>query len=353
MAHIIRQCTVARDELHNAFTDLVHWQGNYWAAYRKGAAHVSFDGQATIAFSADRQRWREVASIYLPGDVRDPKLVPMGDRLACIFPVWVGGHIKRRLQQHIAFSENGCQWSTPRAILEPHWWLWRVVAFGGRYYGAAYTYNDGGRGPDRAYRTDWLVSDDMLAWERLSGVGTTEQGLGEAGFHFFADGTVWMISRRAWPQNLPAFFAASKPPYTSWELIELDRPIHSPVTIEHKGEIYVAGRRLTQVEGERTFPFAHKWSVGVWRVSPGKVEPVLHIPASGDCAYPGMLVDPEGRVCMTYYSQHAYDMGVLPPLARNIAAKPTAEGGGVASEPLVATDVYFAELDLSAEQAKK
>ena len=46
---------------HNAFTDLQYWQGNYWVGYRKGAGHISMDGEAVISVSADRRRFREVA----------------------------------------------------------------------------------------------------------------------------------------------------------------------------------------------------------------------------------------------------------------------------------------------------
>ena len=92
MAHIMRQTTVARDGLHNAFTDLAHWQSNYWVAYRKGAGHISMDGAITIAVSANRQRFREVAQLHVPGDNRDPKLLPIDEQhLALYFPSWTHG----------------------------------------------------------------------------------------------------------------------------------------------------------------------------------------------------------------------------------------------------------------------
>lgn len=341
MAIILRHTTVIRDGWHNAFTDLAFWQGCYWVSYRKGAGHVSMEGEATISVSSDRERWREVAHLRVPGDNRDPKLVVMGDRMAAMFPTWVGGVSTRHLQQYVAFTDDGYHWTQPQPILEPCWWLWRVVPFGGRYYGAAYSYKDRHTGTDRVYQTDWVVSDDLIHWTRVTQIGTTEMSLGEAGFHFFEDGTVWLISRRARPVHDPAYFAVSKPPYTQWELTQLDRMIHSPVMIAHRGEIYVAGRRGPEAEGDKTFPFEQKWSMGVWRVTPGKVDPVLHIPAAGDCAYPGFIVDPEGRVCLSYYSQHAYHMGVVPEPYRKNAQQRSA------GEQLSAADVYFAELDLS------
>ena len=54
------------------------------------------------------------------------------------------------------------------------------------------------------------------------------------------------------------------------------------------------------------------YSAEVFRAVSAMLEPVLRIPASGDCGYCGLIKDPDGRVCIAYYSQHAYKLGVLP-----------------------------------------
>jgi len=41
MARIMRQVTVVRDGMHNAFTDLKYWQESYWVSYRKADTHAS------------------------------------------------------------------------------------------------------------------------------------------------------------------------------------------------------------------------------------------------------------------------------------------------------------------------
>jgi hypothetical protein len=341
MAHIIRQCTVARNRLHNAFTDLQYWQGCYWVSYRRGAAHVSMDGEAVVAVSADRERFHEASRLKLPGDNRDPKLVPMTDgRLALIFPTWLGGHSKRELQQYVAFSEDGFNWTTPQSIFKPRWWLWRVIEHQGRYYGAAYSHRDPQTGQDRVYNTDLVISDNMIDWEVVSRVGTTAMGLGEAGLIFRPDGELWIVSRSATPLGY-SYFCAAKPPYMEWECVSLQTLIHAPVILEHQGELYVAGRRSSKLEGDTTYPFMTEHSLGVWKLTRGAVEPVLRIPATGDCSYPGLIADPEGRVCLSYYSQHAYTMGILPQRHIQIDQVPHNTG-----QVLPQSDVYFAELSL-------
>jgi hypothetical protein len=83
-------------------------------------------------------------------------------------------------------------------------------------------------------------------------------------------------------------------------------------------------------------------SLGLWRLERKGVTPALLIPATGDCAYPGLIKDPAGRICLSYYSQHAYHMGVIPYLLRYEPLPPTHDKGQLLSPD----DVYFAELEL-------
>jgi hypothetical protein len=78
MAQVICQTTVVRDGMHNAFTELLWWQGRYLVSYRKGAGHVSIEGEAVVAASKDRERFREVAHIQ-SADCRGPKLLALPD----------------------------------------------------------------------------------------------------------------------------------------------------------------------------------------------------------------------------------------------------------------------------------
>jgi len=66
------------------------------------------------------------------------------------------------------------------------------------------------------------------------------------------------------------------------------------------------------------------------------------IPATGDCSYAGLIKDPAGRICMSYYSQQAYHMGVVPMMFRYKPEPPRHRG----AQMLDPNDVYFAELEL-------
>jgi hypothetical protein len=328
MARILRQVTVVRDGMHNGFTDLQHWQGCYWVSYRKGAAHTSMDGEAVVSVSADRARFREVARLHVPGDNRDPKLLPVDEnRIALYFPSWVRGVAPRDLQQYISFSGNGYDWTAPTPILEPRMWLWRVRRHEGRYYGLIQNLSGSWDSDVKPHKLDLAVSDDLLEWRVVATIGEGH-GLCESDIHWHADGEAWIVARSVVKRE-GSFFCSARAPYTDWQVTELGPMVHAPIFIEREGRLYVAGRSMPSVEGDETFPFPSA-SLGVWRVERGALQPVLRIPATGDCSYPGMIVDPDGRVCLSYYSQHAYHMGVV------ACGDPAA----------VPDDVYFAELEL-------
>jgi hypothetical protein len=343
MGAILQHSTVERDGLHNAFTDLIYWQGQYFVSYRKGTAHASLDGEACVSVSCDRQRWRPAGRVKIPGDNRDPKLVAVSpERLAMVFPTWEGGVAQRRLQQYVSFSNDGYNWETPIKILEAGHWLWRVTPFGGRFYGACYDFPVG-PGKAREYRLTLLASDDLITWEQVSQIGSVAMAMGESAMHFQADGELWIVSRQNQAPST-SYFSVSQPPYTQWETSNLDTMIHAPVILAHNDKLFVAGRRSTRVENDQTWPFMGSvqstHSLGIWQLERGKVTPVMRIPAMGDCSYPGLIKDPEGRVCLSYYSQHAYFMGVVPHRYRQQGLTP-AEG-----DILPQADVYFCELEL-------
>ena len=334
MAEILRQTTVVRDGMHNGFTDLQYWQGAYWVSYRKGAGHISMDARAVVSVSDDRCRFTEMATARVRGDVRDPKLLPLGDdRMAMYFPSWTKGAgtiesdgTKRLkpVQQYLTFTADGHDWEPPQPILEPNQWLWRVRRHDDRYYGLIQNLAAPWVGEGHPHQLDLAVSDDLLTWTLLARVG---DGLCESDIHWLDSGEAWIVSRTV--KGAFSVFASAQPPYTHWETVDMAPMVHAPIMVEHDGDLYVAGRSLPASEGIVDAPYSGS-SLSVWRVARGALEPVLRIPACGDCSYPGLIKDPEGRVCLSYYSQHAYHLGVCtyPDSTR------------------MPDDVYFAEIQL-------
>ncbi len=342
MARLLRQVTVVRDGMHNGFTDLACWQGAYWVSYRKGTSHASIDGEAVVSVSVDRTRFREACRLKLPGDNRDPKLFAVSPtRLAMTIPTWIGGYEAHHLHQYITFSADGFNYEPPVRILPPGQWLWRIREHDGRYYGLVQELTRSKQPNVRLQHNLILMSSaDLLTWSEHCRVGGDAQSLNESDIIWRADGEAWIVARSTVAPGY-SFFCAAPPPWRAWECTRLSALIHAPIMLEHAGVVYVTGRSRPELEGEQTFPFLSVTSLGLWSVTRGAVTPVLRIPATGDCSYPGLVRDPAGRICLSYYSQHAYHMGVVPPPFRLEPTPPHDQG-----QLLTPDDVYFAELQL-------
>ena len=236
----------------------------------------------------------------------------------------------RPIQQFITFTADGHTWETPRPILDPYMWLWRVRRHEGRYYGLIQNLSDLYDAGQNPHQLDLAISEDLLEWKTIARVG---DGLNESDIVWRPDGEAWIVSRTV--KGRSSVFASASPPYTDWTTIDMDPMVHAPVMLEHNGDLFVAGRSNPGSEGIVDAPFNGS-SLSVWRVTRGNLEPVLRIPAYGDCSYPGLIKDPDGRICISYYSQHAYLLGVVP----RREATPGMEHPGAAD------DVYFAEIEL-------
>src|SRR5256886_17294950 len=60
---------------HNAFTDLVRFNGEWFCVFREGTAHVSPDGALRVITSKDGKDWASSALVTRSdSDLRDAKL---------------------------------------------------------------------------------------------------------------------------------------------------------------------------------------------------------------------------------------------------------------------------------------
>ena len=68
---------------HNAFTDLIRFNDQWFCVFREGKGHVSPDGALRIIHSSDGQDWKSAALITMEdGDLRDAKITQV-DRSSC------------------------------------------------------------------------------------------------------------------------------------------------------------------------------------------------------------------------------------------------------------------------------
>lgn len=293
------------DGRHNAFTDLVSWNGSYYLCFRHGASHGSVDGEIRVMRSADLKVWEHCGTLNTLGDDRDPHFAVKGDTLFVYFGIWDLIHQEGAatvdrgcVRSAFAATQDGETWSKPQSVYEPGFWLWRVEVFDGVFYSAAYT----ARRPRTVPRELRLLrSEDGLNWELASTIAT-ENVSGETAMWTQPDGSLWALTRSN-ETSIGAIWSKSNPERTQWTNTATGVTIHSPAIARWNGRLFVAGRGFNEKDAVTR----------IWEIVDDTIIERFTLPSGGDTSYPGLLVDPdslgssEPGLFISWYSQHERD----------------------------------------------
>jgi hypothetical protein len=303
---------------HNAFTDLVHWRGQFWLTFRSCPdGHMVHPTASIIVLtSTDTRRWRQVHRFHVPErDTRDPHFLIFQEKLFIYTGTWYCGdssppRSEYTLNRHLgyaAWSSDGARWHSP-IMLEGTFghYIWKASSFDGKAYLCGrrnQQFDIKARGEGARVESAMLESDDGLIWRKRT-LFQDEQG-DETAFLFEKGGSILAIGRRG---NNPAQLLQSKPPYTQWNRRDLDRYMGGPL-ITRWGDRYVAGGRkagaaLVGDRGPRTSLY--------WLNPNGKTEQdLLHefaeLPSGGDNSYPGFVARNPRQAVVSWYSSHEKD----------------------------------------------
>jgi hypothetical protein len=293
---------------HNAFTDLVRFQGKLYLTFRScpdGHA-VNPTASVIVLTSDDGRQWRPVHRFSVAErDTRDPHFLVFRGKLFVYTGTWYSGpttlpYKEYDLNKHLGYAswtDNGTQWHSP-ILLEGTFghYVWRAAAFGDKAYLCGRRKIDFAvtpRGEGRQVESMMLESDDGLVWRKRARFQETAGD--ETAFLFQPDGTLLGIGRRG---SANAQLLRSRPPYTQWERKDLDRYVGGPLIVRWGDRIVVAGRNKTQDRGPKT---SFCWLDG------DRLHEFAELPSGGDNSYPGFVELQPGRALISYYSSHERD----------------------------------------------
>jgi hypothetical protein len=291
---------------HNAFTDLIRFEDQWYCAFREGQDHASDDGKIRVLRSAKGQRWESVAFISYPAptsktkvDVRDAKLSVTPDgKLMLNSVVHLTPPVDGLEYQSLAwFSLDGTTWTEAHPIAERNVWMWKVNWHNSTAYGIGRPEPDGHHSYGKTnihLRTRLYRSTDGKDWhvhvEKLFTRGYSN----ESAMAFSDDGTCYCLLRRdGWDPT--AQLGISHPPYKKWQWKDLGVRVGGPEMIQ-----LADGRLLATVRLYDQGPYtALAW------IDPkaGTFTKCLRLPSGGDTSYAGMVLH-EGLLWISYYSSH-------------------------------------------------
>ncbi len=315
---------------HNANTDLIYWNGNYYFIY---ANQPGNQGSTTTFLSVNRGNdlpdMAEIMQLRVAGeDIRDPKFAIINNQIF-IYYLKNNGVIAIPYGTAYMNSSDGVTWSTPADLPSmAGWCLWRPRTIDNVTWYCSVYKND--QTDCSLFRTTNGINWAFVS-KIASGVGISEDEL-----TFLSDGRMLVSIRNEMNSatvigdvNAGTLLAIAAPPYTSWSvtldrLTKLDGPclfnLNDTSNVTH---YFAVGRFQPEVDSMLTAMgsvFAKKRTslfefVGL-SATPA-MRYISDLPSSGDSTYEGVVVK-NGRLYITYYTNDpardpAWLLGMLIP----------------------------------------
>ena len=293
---------------HNAFTDLIRYQGRFYLTFRSCPdGHMIHPTSSILVLSSpDGRDWQQVHRFRVPKrDVRDPHFLVFQGKLFVYTGTWYCGDRspeRTEVNEHLgyaAWTEDGQRWQGP-AMLEGTYghYIWRAAAFGGKAYLCGrrkreFAESNTREERDRLLESALLESDDGLIWRK---VGFFQEQYGnETAFLFEPSGSILAVARSGGGRN--AQVLRSRPPYQRWERKDLDRYIGGPLVAKWGARYLVGGRQSLDGEPRTT----------LYWFADDQLREFAELPSAGDNSYPGFLELGPTRALVSYYSTHEKD----------------------------------------------
>lgn len=287
---------------HNAFTDLVRWQGKFWLTFRSSPeGHGVFpSGSVIVLTSDDTKTWRQVHRFSVAErDTRDPHfLIFKGMLFVYTGAAYVGKEQVRGTEWnahygYATWTTDGTNWAKAKALEGTYGhYIWRAAAFDDKAYLCARRWRGHIPGSDRTtMEAALLESDDGLTWRFRSFIQETEGN--ETSMLFQPNGTLLSVSRT---NNSYAILGRTPPPYQDWTRQTLNGYIGGPVLARWGDRFVVGGRRRVGPEGKAVTSLM--WLDGT------NLTTFAELPSGGDNSYPGFVELDDGRGLISWYSTH-------------------------------------------------
>lgn len=300
----VEHWTAISDGLHNLTTDMIFWRGHYYLIHASSPWHMASAQSRLILWrSVDARDWEQAAEFRLDdGDIRDPKLAIIGERLF-LYVLRNDGLIAEPSGTAFTSSADGVDWAPLRPCGPRGWLFWRPKTRGdGKWYVPAYWHEHG--------ESLLLESTDGEHWDVVSQINKGGHN-DETDLEFLADGRAFVTARlEITPHPLGddracTLVATAEPPYTSWRSVQCRTTrLDGPNLFSHDGVVYAAGRHHPMGSGyfdRRAGVWGRRKRTALYRVEETGLTHLFDLPSAGDTGYPGVVVrDDELTLC--YYT---------------------------------------------------
>lgn len=239
-----------------------------------------------------------------PTDQRDPKLIVTSDNkllMVCDGEFYKNGQVSKR-RPYIASSTDGVTFTDLEEVdvyyptpdeksKSPNHWIWSPIYHKGVAYGVDYV---GGKMVLFASNDDCLSFKPVYAFtEEEIGKGATEVAL-----VFDKRDKLYAFVRR---NADTGYIGKSTAPYTEWSFSDLGYRIEGQNVIMFDDSHFIVGSRMFEINEEDESDI-RRMAVYMTDLD-GKIQKTFVFPSSGDCSYPGLVLDND-YIWISYYATH-------------------------------------------------
>ncbi len=322
---------VADDGEHNAFTDMLIWQDDFWLVYVSSPSHfASKKSRVVLLRSSDARNWQEVKKFDGAGqDIRDPKLGIIQGQLF-LYALLNKQFDPAPYQTIAAHSKNGLDWTPFEVVMAEGWLLGRSITQDDMaWYAPAHHIDQG--------TVVVLRSNDGLDWNIQSTIFTgNDEHADETALHFLKDGGMVAVSRLEagsaifGSEKAATLISTTAPPFQTWAQLarNTDNRLDSPNLFSVNDKLYVVGRfqpRLnsaarnvknsnsrnglglifTKQQGNGSAFSQKRTAVFLVDEKTGNLMHLTDLPSAGDTAYAGVAIKDE-KLFISYYTSDPY-----------------------------------------------
>lgn len=275
---------------HNAFTDLIHFNGKFICGFREASGHAGGvkGSQIRLIASQDAKSWESVATLKdARGDIRDAKFAVLPDgRFMLLTALQLFDESQQKHQSVSWLSRDFDSWEGPHDVGEPDIWTWGIGFHNGRGYSIGY------RTVDPRFVRLYATTDGVEFSTLVPDLGVKNKYPNESVIVFDdVSGTAFCLLRCSGP----AQFGIASPPYDNWTWTILDAAVGGPEMIRLADGSFLGGGRLYD-GGARTSLFSIQEDSGT-------LKELLKLPSGGDTSYPGFVLIGD-TLYVSYYSSH-------------------------------------------------
>lgn len=289
---------------HNAFTDLIKFDGKYYCTFREGDGHIpnpdnTGNGKARLLVSADGDTWETAKLFEKEGvDLRDPKLsiTPDGRLMVLIGgAIYVDGKGTGNMQL-VSFADKATKSFTElqKVAIDPsiehiNNWLWRVTWSQSTGYGVVYRFL-----PDEDWQIYLVKTTDGINYRLITKLEVNGRP-NEATVEVLDNDRMRILVRREEANNSGGYLGYSEKEFTDWKWTDIGIRLGGPNIITLPNGKTIIGSRTTRDRQRLTALFGLDEN--------GKAVELLALPSGMDTSYTGFVVEKD-ELWVSYYSGH-------------------------------------------------